>query len=123
MRIYLAGPMRSIKDFNFPAFFKAADALRSKGHEVFNPAERDVEKHGTKIYKSPSGSLITAAKKGFSLREALEADTKYICRKADAIALLPGWKRSKGAIAERALGRALSLKIIYLKGKYPRFTR
>jgi len=28
--------------------------------------------------------------------------------------MLPGWKNSKGATAERALGLALGLRIIYL---------
>ena len=33
------------------------------------------------------------AKYGFSLREALAADMKYICEEASiAIALLPGWE-------------------------------
>lgn len=119
MNIYLAGPMRGYKDFNFPAFFRYAKQLRDEGHKVFSPAERDVEVHGTKVYKTttndPVKQLENAAKKGFSLRRALGDDTAYICKKADAVALMPGWKKSKGAIAERALARALGLKLIYLK--------
>ena len=118
MRLYLAGPMRGIADFNFPAFFKAAAMLRREGYEVFNPAEKDIKKYGETILKSPTGTVATIEKKGFSLREALAADTRFICLKAEAIALLPGWKGSKGAVAERALAKALGLKIIYLRGKY-----
>ena len=46
MRLYLAGPMSGIKDFNFPAFNEAAEHLRKLGYEVFNPAEDDVERDG-----------------------------------------------------------------------------
>ena len=45
-RLYVAGPMRGIKDFNFPAFDEAATFLRNAGYEVCNPADRDREKHG-----------------------------------------------------------------------------
>ena len=115
MNVYLAGPMRSIPHFNFPAFFKAADILRKQGYKVFNPAERDVKKYGEKVSSSPTGNIKTAQKGvGFSIREALAADTKYICMDADAIALLPGWKKSKGACAEHALALALGHKVLYI---------
>ena len=115
MRVYLAGPMRHIPLFNFPAFFDAEARLKQRGHKVFNPARRDTRKHGTKFFSSnKTGSIKKAANQGFSLRKALADDTAYICLKADAIAMLPGWKNSKGATAERALGIALGLRIIYL---------
>lgn len=108
--------MRGIAEFNFPAFFAAAGRLRAAGHEVFNPAERDNERHGTDISKgNAAGDEEMAAKEhGFSLREALGADLAWICAEADAIALLPGWEKSKGATAERATAVALGLEVIIL---------
>lgn len=115
-KIYLAGPMRGIPEFNFPAFHAAAAKLRSGGWFVFSPAERDNEKHGTDISAgNPTGDEALATKQhGFSLREALGADLKFICEEADAIALLPGWEKSKGVAAELATARALGLRELYL---------
>lgn len=117
MKIYIAGPMSGLPEFNFPAFHAAANELRAEGHEVFSPAERDIERHdGVDISKgNANGCQITAAKEhGFSLRDALADDTWWICKEADAIAMLPGWENSKGANAEWSLAKALGLKIIYL---------
>lgn len=116
MKVYVAGPMRGIPEFNFPAFNRAAAHLRALGHEVFNPAERDNERHGTDISKgNASGDEEVAAKQhGFSLRVALAEDADWICREADAIALLPGWESSKGAQAELALGRALGHAVMII---------
>ncbi len=114
MRIYLAGPMRGIPEFNFPVFYQAAARLREQGHEVFSPAERDNLAHGTDISQGniTGDENLAAAKHGFSLREALADDSQWICRYADAIYLLPGWQHSRGATAERALGIALGLEIV-----------
>jgi hypothetical protein len=117
MNIYLAGPMRGIAEFNFPAFHKAARLLRAEGHEVFNPAERD-EQTGFNSKEHPDGDMTTALAKGFSLRDALAADTHYICIHANAIALLPGWENSGGARAEHALAHTLRHTIIILGGEY-----
>lgn len=116
MNVYLAGPMRGYPAFNFPAFHEATRQLRAEGYTVFSPAERDNQHHGTDI---SAGNLtgdeaIAAQQHGFSLREALADDTAWICKHADAIAVLPGWEKSKGATAERALGIALGLEIMEL---------
>lgn len=114
MNIYLAGPMQDYAEFNFPAFAKYTAVLRAEGHVVFSPAEKDLERHGPDITKSDTGNLTHIANTGFSLRQALEDDTTYICRHADTIAMMPGWEYSKGANAEWALAKALGHKIIYL---------
>jgi hypothetical protein len=116
MKIYVAGPMRGIPEFNFPAFNAAADKLRADGHEVFNPAQRDNERHGKDISKgNASGDEKLAAEQhGFNLRVALGDDLAWICAEADAIALLPGWENSKGATAEKATADALGLEVMEL---------
>lgn len=114
MRVYLAGPMRGVPEFNFPAFHKAAAQLRALGHEVFSPAERDAQAYGADFAKgNPTGSEEHAnTTYNFNIREALAADTAWICAYAEAIVLLPGWEGSKGATAECALAKALGLVMI-----------
>lgn len=117
MKLYLAGPMRGYAEFNFPAFHAAAKRLREAGHEVFSPAEKDIERHGgVDISKgNAAGDESVAAKAhGFNLREALHDDLVYICLKADGVALLPGWEKSKGANAEKATAEALGLKLFFI---------
>lgn len=115
-KVYLAGPMRGIPEFNFPAFYRYATDLRSKGFEVFNPAEKDNDRHGTDISKgNATGSEEeAAAQHGFNLREALFDDLRYITLEADAIAMMPGWQNSRGAKAERATAEALGLEVMEL---------
>lgn len=116
MKVYIAGPMQGYPEFNFPKFREATKVLRSQGHEVFSPEERDTKVHGKDIgFGNVMGDIRQAAyEHGFSLREALADDTRYICLEAEAIAMLPGWENSKGAFAEWALARALGLKVMYL---------
>lgn len=116
MKVYLAGPMSGIPEFNYPAFHRVAANLRAFGYHVFNPAERDIEVHGTDIScGNLSGSVAQAeADHGFCRRRALRDDTAWICEHADAIALLPGWEQSSGARAEKALAEALGLHIMMI---------
>lgn len=118
MKYYVAGPMTGIPHFNFPAFNAAAKHLRSLGHVVFNPAERDVERHGGVDISADNAKgdpALAATVHNFSLRDALADDTAFICKDADAIAMLPGWENSKGARAEHALAVALGHHIVYLE--------
>jgi len=111
MKIYLAGPMRGIPEFNFPKFMAFAAMLRARGHTVFNPAERDIERHnGVDVSKgNAAGCELTAATDhGFNLRDALRDDLVYITQEADAIYLMSGWENSKGAVAEHATAVALA---------------
>lgn len=115
MKVYLAGPMRSVPEFNFPAFYSAATILRAAGHVVFSPAERDNRRHGTDISvgNATGDERLAAEQHGFSLREAMKEDCAWICEHAEGIYLLRGWEQSKGATAERALAHALGLAIMY----------
>lgn len=113
MKIYLAGPMSNIPQFNFPAFFSAAEKLRAEGHEVFCPAENDVAKHGNGWWENSDGSH-KGLPPGLDYRSCLRDDLNWILDHAEAIAHLPGWENSTGVAAEHALARALKLKMIYL---------
>lgn len=99
MKVYLAGPMRGIPDLNFPAFHAAAKHLRSHGHDVFSPAENDIE-------KGYVGKPVDEIK-----RDCIMDDLTYIARHADAVALLPGYQASKGVAVEVALAIFLDLKL------------
>ena len=114
MRIYLAGPMRNIPFFNFSNFDAVAYMLRGAGHTVLNPADKDREVYGKDFeLKFPTGQFSDCPEAKFSLREALEYDLSWICRKADTLYMLTGWEHSGGARAEHAVAAALNLKIIY----------
>lgn len=106
-KAYLAGPMRGYPEFNFPAFEQATRVLRHHGHTIFSPAEHDLDNGFDP--SGMDGTIEELAEVGFDLREALRIDTEWICCHAEAIFLLPGWKDSSGARAEKALGDALGI--------------
>lgn len=103
--IYIAGPMSGYKDFNFPAFFAAADALRAKGWIVYNPANKEDEALiGEEAMKM--GDPMEAQKAGFNFRDAYRWDIDCVI-KSDAIFMLPGWEASPGARGEHAVAVAM----------------
>ena len=110
MRLYLAGPMSGIKDFNFPAFNEAAEHLRKLGYEVFNPAEADVERDGFDPTKDDAEPFL----------HYMQRDLPEVMA-SDGIAVLPGWKDSKGACLEVKVARECGLRVIDAKTGGPYF--
>lgn len=110
-RVYLSGPMRGIKDFNFPAFDRARDLANVNGLVAISPADIDRENGIHETTELPQ-SLEEAAHVN---REFVERDVKALlslrAELGDAIALLPGWEKSTGAVAEFFIARWLGLAI------------
>jgi len=102
MKVYIAGPMRGIPLYNFPAFDAAEERLRLAGYTPINPAQldRDVGVNETTDPLPPN-----------FLRDAMRRDLGAICD-CSHIAILPGWKNSKGVAVEFALARLLGLTIL-----------
>lgn len=101
-RIYLAGPMTGIKDFNHPLFNLVAARLRDVGHFVFNPAECNPPDAGTGVY-----------------RRAMAVDCAWVCSYAEMIALLPGWQASKGAAVGVGLAACFGLPLLDIEADAP----
>lgn len=91
-RVYLSGPMTGIADNNFPAFTHWAAKLRAAGLEVVSPHE--IQEAGT-------------------WELCLRADMRELPT-CDAIALMPGWERSKGAHLELHVAHRLGMEVIHL---------
>ena len=118
--IYLAGPMSNIPYFNFAEFFEYERQLQAEGWEVFSPAQEDIKRYGEFYLKCPNGShlemdLACFPHKPPSYRDCLRVDLNFIMDKAGAIALMPGWWKSRGAVIEKLLAEVIGLEVIYLK--------
>jgi hypothetical protein len=90
-RIYVAGPMSGLPEFNYPAFHEAARRLRALAYAVENPAE-----------------CLGGA--GWDWRDYMRACIPQLLM-CNAVALLPGWEDSKGARTERGLALALEYDV------------
>jgi hypothetical protein len=101
--------MRGRPQFNFPAFDKLAEILEGWNHVVYNPAQRDREAGFDETDKTGHEDLATL--ENFDHRQAMAQNMEWICRSAECVWMLPGWSKSTGATAERALGLALGLAI------------
>jgi len=115
-RCYLAGPMRHKRRFNFPAFFRADEVLVKLGWEVFNPAQMDVSSGAVtrdgRLRRRHLEVNMPSANREFAARDVGVLIEKLRAEDGDAIILLPGWRRSVGAKAERAVARWVGLRIL-----------
>ena len=97
--------MSGYPEFNFPAFFEAAELLQSQGHTVFNPASKEQEKE-LDAEAFAVGDNVKAIAAGFDFRKCFTWDLDKVIE-ADAIYMLPGWEASPGARAEHATAVAM----------------
>jgi hypothetical protein len=88
-RIYIAGPMTGLPEYNYPAFNAEAKRLRALGWEVENPAENEAPSSGEWIdfMRLAIPQLMTC----------------------DIIVLLPGWIESRGARIEVRVSEIMGL--------------
>jgi hypothetical protein len=92
-RVYIAGPMTGIAEFNFPAFNAEAARLRAEGLTVLNPAE-----HG----------IVDGAEWADYLRHDIAG-----LASCERIHFLPGWANSKGARLEHAIAESLGMTMTH----------
>ena len=91
MKLYIAGPMTGIVNFNRPAFRNAQITLEDMGHDVFNPGNHSQEVRHLD----------------------LAVDLHWICLNAEGVVMLLDWGRSSGANAELATAKALDIPVWY----------
>lgn len=91
MHFYVAGPMRGMPKYNFPAFEEAEQWLLARGYDVTSPHRLDLQNGFDPEKDEP-----------FFIEDCARRDIDAIFS-VDALVLLPGWENSKGAKAEKAL--------------------
>ena len=114
-KIYVAGPMRGLELFNFPAFDDAAKHLRAQGLEVISPADldRDDGFDPTELDAGYDWQGYEGLEEiGFSLHDAIDRDIEAL-KTCDSIYMIDGWEKSKGAQAEKAIAEWLGLTVTY----------
>jgi hypothetical protein len=92
-RVYIAGPMTGLPEFNYPAFHAAAGRIRHAGLEPVSPAES------------------FGGRTDLPRCEYIRADVKLLAG-CDAVAMLSGWEDSRGANLEYLLARELCLPVL-----------
>jgi len=118
MKVYLAGPMSGIPQFNYPAFAQMAGALRKvvtnpgEHIEVMSPPEEDPPHVQEASLASRDGNLDTLDTHGISHGQFVGLGVQRIIDgKFDAIVILPGWEKSRGARVEVMAGVVSGAKI------------
>jgi hypothetical protein len=105
MKIYIAGPMSGLKNWNFPAFFQAERLIKSLGHEVINPAHNNGET--LELALKDAGPVD---RPNHSWEHYIRRDVPMVMS-CDAVCVLPGWQESKGAQLEVHIANELSMPV------------
>ena len=109
-RLYLSGPMTGLPEYNYPAFHKAARALRRAGYRVVNPAELHPHSRLRRWLAAMKARLNLAPSPQFpTWGEYMRAALVGLLG-CEAIVLLPGWEHSRGARCEVSLAAELGMR-------------
>lgn len=95
MKIYISGPITGMPNENIEAFKDAELRLKAAGFEVVNPHENGLSKEAPWL-------------------EHLKMDIRLMMD-CDALCMLPGWQRSRGAKVENSLAESLGYPIKVLE--------
>lgn len=90
-RLYVAGPMTGLPEFNYPAFRAAAVALTELGHDVEDPSTNENPTPG-------------------DYHGWLRAGLSQLIR-CNGVALLDGWEASGGARLEVNVAATLGMRV------------
>lgn len=102
---YIAGPMRGIKDSNFPAFDLIRDRLLGKGATVISPADID------RAAGDGPGTVIDGQDQNpYAYRDFFAL--MLIKERGGYVVFLNGWEKSVGARAEYFLARWLKIMCV-----------
>ena len=109
-QVYIAGPMRGYKCYNYPAF----DVMRNfvngmTGCAAYSPADADREQ-GFDPLELPQDHDWHSWPAGLDRRATIAGCLRELM-KCEEMVLLPGWIQSQGACAECAVARWLGLRI------------
>ena len=108
-RCYIAGPMRGYEDYNFPAFDAAVERARARDWAPISPADldREVGFDPAKEGDFTEGDLIACIRR--DIEAIITLDPAY----GDCLAVLDGWERSTGAVAEVMVARWRGLPVVW----------
>jgi hypothetical protein len=106
--VYVCGPMTGIPQFNFPLFDSVTATLRSLGFTVTSPSELDDPETRAAALASPDGAPGSGTASDETWGDFLSRDVKLIADGGiQAIVVLEGWEKSRGARLETFCANAL----------------
>ena len=92
MKLYIAGPMTGLPNFNYPAFERAEALLHNHGYSV----------------ESPHHNGEDGQQERFAYEEFIRMGLRQLLS-CEGVALLDGWERSRGAKIELYVARAVKM--------------
>lgn len=110
---YIAGPMAGLPDSNFPAFRQAESVLEAEGWTVLNPATGVPDKILAKAER-----LGAAFRDTPDYRALMRRDIEWVMA-VDAVFLLPGWEKSRGATCEALVAQMLGRSVNTFEDRMP----